>query len=154
MNRLIFKKNSLAIVAIVLTLLAIYSFFSTHISKTPEKMPENIEKTVAFVKKPLFLSSQLLDKLVLNHPDFNIYPAGGNSLKVADSFGVFYILEKFQTLDCSKINENLLSNIVAKEEGFTLKKCHLPESSNVVLGSSFIEKMEVGVGELKIPPMC
>jgi hypothetical protein len=149
-----FRHNAAAVFAIILTIWALHSFFSWHISPIPEKIPEKVlEQSGAEFKhgEPLFLSSQLLDKLVLNHPELNIYPAGGNSLKNAKSMGVFYILEKFQSLDCDQIDNKLKREIIANTEGFVLKKCISPDSSNIIYASSFIEKMTVTTDDEEIP---
>ncbi|HQN72211.1 MAG TPA: hypothetical protein PLB16_02235 [bacterium] len=152
MTLISFKHNVAAVFAIILTIWALHSFFSWHTAPTPEEIPEKISESLEILHgEPVFLSSQLLDKLVLNHPEINFFPAGGNSLKNAKTSGLFYILQKFQTLDCTDIDKEIKSEIIAQTTGFTLKKCYSSQNSNIVYASSFIEKMTVTTDDFEIP---
>lgn len=151
MTPLSFKQNAVAVFAIILTSWAFHSFFSWHIDTIPEKLPEKMISQLSGKGEPLFLSSQLLDKLVLIHPELNIFPAGGHSLKNAGSMENFYIVQKFQRLDCAKIDRRLKSETVTEIEGFVLKRCFSPDRTNTLYASSFLDKMIVKTDKSKIP---
>jgi len=151
LTSLSFKQNAAAVFAIILTLWAFYSFFSWHIDTIHEKLPEKIISQLSGKGEPLFLSSQLLDKLVLIHPELNIFPAGGHSLKNAGSMENFYIVQKFQPLDCVSIDRGLKSETVVEAEGFVLKRCFSPNRMKTLYASSFLPEMIVKTDNSKIP---
>lgn len=154
MTSISFKQNAVAVFAMILTIWAVYSFFSWQIQPLPEKMPEKIAEKLnekGYTGEPIFLSSQLLDKLVLNHPEFNIFPAGGNTLKNAESMKSFYILESFQSLECIRIDKKLKSEDVESSEDFLLKRCVSTNRENIITASSFLDKLTVRIGNSETP---
>jgi hypothetical protein len=147
--------NITAIFFTVVTLWSIYSFFSWHLRPLPEKLPVGIENYISENLKtgePLFLSSELLDRLVLEYPALNIFPAGGNSLKNASSYNDFYIISAFNKLKCKNISKDLEALTVLREEGFKLIKCTKKDSGKkVVYASSFLSRFTVTTGEEDTP---
>jgi hypothetical protein len=99
-----------------------------------------------FPGEPVFLSSQLMDEFVLNHPDLNIFPAGGESLKNAQTMPVFYIIESFKGLACKTVAPELKEREVLKSEGFVLKECISSKNGERSFNaSSFVEKFTVTI---------
>lgn len=145
MNLRSLKQNSAAVTAIIITFWSLWNFFHFQIAPVSDKLPDKIKKIIQQNPAPVFLSSQLLDKLVLNHPELNIFPGGGNTLQYASSFGSFYIADKYQALDCIDINHELNSETVGESDGFKLKRCTLEGHINVITASSMIENLKVRV---------
>ncbi len=147
--------NATLIFFTVITLWSIFSFFTWHTKPLPEKLPEEIEAYIDRNLKygeALFLSSELLDRIVLNYPDLNIFPAGGNSLQNASHFKNFYIVSRYQPLNCRNISKTLSSSTLVRHNGFKLVKCKDKEADTIELyASSFIERFVVTVGKNNTP---
>lgn len=141
--------NLVLLFAISLTLWAVYSFFSWQIKPLPQKIPDELINNImqeGYFGEPAFLSSQMMDAFVLNHPDLNIFPAGGEALKNAQSLKNFYIIESFQSLDCKDIDKNLDERFIVSSNGYTLKKCKSSKAGDQTINaSSFLEKFTVTV---------
>jgi len=139
---------------ILLTVWSIYSFFSWHIKPLPDRLPEKIENYASeniIHGTPVFLSSELLDRLVLNYPALNIFPAGGNSLLNASFYNDFYIISGFQSLKCSRISKDYKSEIVVKDKGMSLIKCEKESNVREFFASSFLSDFIVVSGEKQKP---
>ena len=66
------------------------------------KIPAKIELYLvknALPGEAVFLDSALLDQLIWNYPDFNIYPGGGETIRSASSLNNFFILSFIDTKD-------------------------------------------------------
>lgn len=149
MKKLLIPHNAVLVFSVLLVLWAVYSFFSWHLRPLPKNIPSEIVNeinTKGFPGEPVMLSSQLMDGFVLNHPDLNIYPAGGDSIENARSAKNFFIIESFQSLDCDDISEDIEGSDLIAVEGYVLKKCKSTGiSEQIVNASSFIEKFTVTV---------
>jgi len=149
LKKLLIPHNAVFVFSFLLVLWAVYSFFSWHLRPLPKNIPAEIVNeinTKGFPGEPVFLSSQLMDKFVLNHPDLNIFPAGGESLKNAQTMPEFYIVESFKQLACKTIAPELKEREVLKSEGFVLKECVSSKNGERSFNaSSFIEKFIVTV---------
>ena len=139
----------------LVTLWSIYSFFSWHIKPSVDKLPQTIEKYISENiddGEPFFLSCELLDGLVLNYPELNIFPAGGNSPDNALSYNDFYIISGIQSLKCIEISEEYSSHKVAESGNIKLINCKKKDYGHKEFSaSSFIEKFKVTTGEKNIP---
>lgn len=141
--------NSVLIFSLILVCWSVYSFFSWQIQPVPEKMPEAIAEKIrsdGLPGEPVFLSSQLMDGFVLNHPDINVFPAGGEVLKNASDIQTFYIIEAYKGLGCADISPKLSEKNVIREGRYTLKECYLSgRQDRSFYASSFIGKFIVTV---------
>ena len=141
--------NAVFIFSLILVCWSVYSFFSWQIQPLPEKMPETIAEKIksdGFPGEPVFLSSQLLDGFVLNHPDINIFPAGGETLKNAKTMTGFYVIEAFKSLDCKDISQNMKERKVFSDGKYTLKECSASDTGERSFNvASFINKFTVTV---------
>ena len=153
MKKLLIPHNAVLVFSVLLVLWAVYSFFSWHLRPLPKNIPEEIVKEInakGFPGEPVFLSSQLMDEFVLNYPDLNIFPAGGETLKNAKSIKGFYIIESFESLACNDIAEEFREKELISSNGFVLKECSsLKNGEQSFTASSFIEKFTVSVPPAK-----
>lgn len=143
MKKLLIPHNAVLVFSVLLVLWVVYSFFSWHLRPLPKRIPAGIVSeinTKGFPGEPVFLSSQLMDEFVLNHPDLNIFPAGGESLKNAQTMPVFYIIESFKGLACKTVAPELKEREVLKLDGYVLKECISSKSGERSFNaSSFLE---------------
>lgn len=144
-----FPHNAVFIFSLLLVCWSVYSFFSWQIQPMPEKMPEAVAEKIksdGLPGEPVFLSSQLMDSFVLNHPDINIFPAGGEVLKNAKDIQTFYIIEAYKGLGCSDVSPKLIEKNVMRDGEYTLKECYMSDRQDRSFNaSSFIEKFTVTV---------
>lgn len=157
MKKIFTKHNAVLVFSIFLTTWAVYSFFSWHLKPLPQKIPAEIVSMIdskGYFGEPVFLSSQLMDEFVLNHPDLNIFPAGGDTLSNAKSIRNFYIIESFQPLKCSTISKDFKEELLLSSNGYALKKCNSSKiKEEVINASSFLEKFIVTVSPSIEPVM-
>jgi hypothetical protein len=141
---------------LLVTLWSIYSFFSWHILVLPDNLPKNIETLIKddlAAGESVFLSSELLDKIILNYPESNIFPAGGDSLQNAVLFSEFYIISGFKSLKCADISNDYSQLEIASQNNIKFVKCEKYNSMKIDRASSIIEKFKVSVeGEEKFIP--
>jgi hypothetical protein len=114
------------------------------------EIPKTSDRVVTELKRhrlePILLSSQLLDHMVLEHPELNIYPAGGEAYLNAGSPTDFILLEGFESKDCDDFNEKLETQELFSYSGYSIKKCLLKGSKIIEMrASSFIDKFIVTV---------
>lgn len=149
MKKLLIPHNAVLVFSVFLVLWAVYSFFTWHLRPLPKNIPAEIVNkinTKGFPGEPVFLSSQLMDEFVLNHPDLNIFPAGGESLKNAETMRSFYIIESFQGLDCKDVSKDLEERQIFSSDGYVLKECTSSKNGEQSFAaSSFVDKFTVTV---------
>ena len=144
MKKLLTRYNTLFLISMFLLLWSVYSFFSWHIQEIPKPPQEVIEKLKESGYNPVLLSSQLLDSMILEYPELNIFPGGGESYINATSPVDFILLEAFQSMDCEDLNSKLKTVTIFTKDGFSIKRCSLASSYiSYVNVSSFIDKFKV-----------
>ncbi len=146
MKKLVTTHNVIFSLSVLVFLWAMINFFfwqKNEIPKTPDRVITELKRHRF---EPILLSSQLLDHMVLEHPELNIYPAGGEAYLNAGSPTDFILLEGFQSMDCDDFHEKLETQELFSYSGYSVKKC-LMEGSKIVemRASSFIDKFIVTV---------
>lgn len=146
MKKFFTPNNVIFSLSLLILIWATANFFfwqKNEIPQTPASIIEELKKNSL---SPILLSSQLLDNMVLGHPELNIYPAGGETYLNAGSPTDFILLEAFQSMDCDNLNEKLKTEKLLYSDGFTVKKCSLGNSDiSIINASSFIDKFKVTV---------
>lgn len=146
MKKLLTTHNVIFSLAVLVFIWAMINFMFWQ----KNEIPETPQRVIAELKKhhlePILLSSQLLDHMLLEHPELNIYPAGGEAYLNAGSPTDFILLEGFESLDCDDLNEELETQELFSYNGYSLKKCIIKGAKTFEMrASSFIDKFIVTV---------
>lgn len=146
MKKFLTPNNVIFSLSLLILIWATANFFFWQKNEIPQTPDRVITELKIHRLKPILLSSQLLDNMVLNNPELNIYPAGGETYLNAGSPTDFILLEAFQSMDCDDLNEKLKTEKLLSSKGFTIKKCSLGNSDiSIINASSFVDKFRVTV---------
>jgi len=132
---------SLSILIFIWAFVSFFSWQTGDIQKAPKEIIKELKKNSL---NQILLSSQLLDSMVLEYPELNIFPAGGETYLNAGSPSDFILLEAFGSMDCEELNDKLETKVMLTHEGFTIKRCLQTNSAVSILNaSSFIDKFKI-----------